>query len=616
MLVMIVALGCDGPSGSDDAGADAARSGDGGSSGATIGPEGGTVTSPDGRLVLTIPPGALDAPTRIGIASTPTDEAEALIGLPIELAYELTPDGQTFAAPVAVELRHPAALRTSPAGVTLGPILAFTISGQPPAVESLVDQSVSHASETTVRGTLTHFSDLVVTSELDEVSGVRLSVEPGSAELCVHEGATFVVRLSTDGAALLTTSRTPELSVRDRGSPVAIDTPSWSPLRVGEMREMSAFFLVACPAPGSHVIRVGLFVEWHVLGLLSPSGSAIDLEIPYTCVDCRSPVAVGVHDTVDATEAVAYAAGTDVFGVGEQAWLLAAGAGTAVHAAADGALRFDFGSATDPRYRVQHVRWEDGTDTLVSNGPDGYAVRPFIAAEGIFGFQLLGALGLNITDVDRLPSAIDPTRARNLLAVDNTSGDVLELTRSGAGVGHAVVLDDADLAVAGVAGRTVSVHPTSDGAGFLGATESDLFFFDGTDIEPLGPLGAGLRLMDCEAGICAVPDFGGGEVVIFLYDGSTPPDPSSATRVSLGGAVTVDVRADGRVVVPSSTTRTVHRLTLDALLAVVEDVACAIAASSPAPFHASAIEGTELALVDHGADARLEVVDFTSCTAP
>jgi len=68
---------------------------------ATVDAAGGSVVSADGRLTLTIPPGALTTATTIGIQPV-TNEVQSGVGL----GYSLTPDGQTFSAPVTLTLTY------------------------------------------------------------------------------------------------------------------------------------------------------------------------------------------------------------------------------------------------------------------------------------------------------------------------------------------------------------------------------------------------------------------------------------------------------------------------------------------------------------------------------
>lgn len=88
----------------DDAGpsvtVEAGQEGGAGVSTATIGPAGGRLVSADERLTLDIPEGAL--PNEVAIRITPVaNPPEGAVGP----AYQLEPDGLTFAVPITVEYR-------------------------------------------------------------------------------------------------------------------------------------------------------------------------------------------------------------------------------------------------------------------------------------------------------------------------------------------------------------------------------------------------------------------------------------------------------------------------------------------------------------------------------
>ena len=68
---------------------------------ATIGAAGGSVSTPDGKIALTIPAGALASNTVIGIQPI-TNTAHGKIGA----AYRLTPDGQTFLHPITLTFTY------------------------------------------------------------------------------------------------------------------------------------------------------------------------------------------------------------------------------------------------------------------------------------------------------------------------------------------------------------------------------------------------------------------------------------------------------------------------------------------------------------------------------
>ena len=68
---------------------------------ATIGAAGGSVSTPDGKITLTIPAGALTANTLISIQPI-SNNAHGRLGA----GYRLTPDGQTFAQPVVLKFSY------------------------------------------------------------------------------------------------------------------------------------------------------------------------------------------------------------------------------------------------------------------------------------------------------------------------------------------------------------------------------------------------------------------------------------------------------------------------------------------------------------------------------
>lgn len=66
-----------------------------------IGPEGGSITSPDGRLTLTVPENALTETVPFSIQPV-TNKFEAGLGL----SYRLEPEGKTFATPLDISVHY------------------------------------------------------------------------------------------------------------------------------------------------------------------------------------------------------------------------------------------------------------------------------------------------------------------------------------------------------------------------------------------------------------------------------------------------------------------------------------------------------------------------------
>ncbi|MFO1217187.1 MAG: hypothetical protein U1E89_02270 [Burkholderiaceae bacterium] len=116
---------------------------------ATIGAAGGTLTSSDERLTVTIPAGALAADTEVGIQPiTPT--APGALGM----AYRLTPEGTKFAQPVTLTFKASA----SEAAATLGS--SWRVATHDAASGHwLADAGVQDAAQRTLSVTTTHFSD-------------------------------------------------------------------------------------------------------------------------------------------------------------------------------------------------------------------------------------------------------------------------------------------------------------------------------------------------------------------------------------------------------------------------------------------------------------------------
>ena len=73
-----------------------------------IGPEGGTIMSPDGRATLVIPPDALSAPTDVAVANAPGGPLDpSLVG---QSAYRITPTTVQFSAPATLMIHYDPAL--------------------------------------------------------------------------------------------------------------------------------------------------------------------------------------------------------------------------------------------------------------------------------------------------------------------------------------------------------------------------------------------------------------------------------------------------------------------------------------------------------------------------
>lgn len=128
-----------------------------------IGPEGGSVTSRDGKLILDIPAGALDEETEISIKEIEPDEvAEEIIDTEqeIESAYELSPDGLEFNLPVSVTTRINDEPVQEDGSISVPLVILFTESDD--IIELVDNQEMSIDTDsniTTVTGEINHFSN-------------------------------------------------------------------------------------------------------------------------------------------------------------------------------------------------------------------------------------------------------------------------------------------------------------------------------------------------------------------------------------------------------------------------------------------------------------------------
>lgn len=142
----------------------------------TIGSGGGSLSSPDSRMTLSIPAGALTATTVIGIQPI-TNNAHGGIGN----GYRLTPDGQTFQQPVSMRFTYTDQDLIGTAVEALG--VAYQSSD---GSWHWVNSPVVDTAARTVTVTTTHLSDYSF------VEGVNL--RPRSATVGVGETVALQIR--------------------------------------------------------------------------------------------------------------------------------------------------------------------------------------------------------------------------------------------------------------------------------------------------------------------------------------------------------------------------------------------------------------------------------------
>ena len=114
----------------------------------SIGPNGGTVTSSDGKVKVVIPSGALSQITGITVAAV-SNQPSGNIGT----AYEFGPDGTTFNQPVTISITYDEA--SLPSGVSESDIKLGTVTNN--QWEVIADSNVNTVANI-VSGTTTHLS--------------------------------------------------------------------------------------------------------------------------------------------------------------------------------------------------------------------------------------------------------------------------------------------------------------------------------------------------------------------------------------------------------------------------------------------------------------------------
>lgn len=146
----------------------------------TIGPEGGTITSPDGKLTIIIPPGALSEDTEITVRRLNDSEiSEEFAQENVDSTYELAPDGLIFNVPVRASVK----LDEDPNQTdgTLSADVSFLFSESGDVIEFLENTELEvdgPGSMTTVSADLTHFTDLVTITS----NGVTATLDMTKAE--------------------------------------------------------------------------------------------------------------------------------------------------------------------------------------------------------------------------------------------------------------------------------------------------------------------------------------------------------------------------------------------------------------------------------------------------
>ncbi|MFT3826588.1 MAG: hypothetical protein QM731_21890 [Chitinophagaceae bacterium] len=144
---------------------------------ASIGTSGGTLTSDDGRLTITIPAGAFSATTTVGIQPLSNNSPMGLGN-----AYRITPEGTTFAKPVTLTFNYDDALL----GKVVEDFLWIT-SQQADGTWVGYRKSDVNTTGNTVSVQATHFSDWSMARFID------LALNPAATVVTVNKSVALVV---------------------------------------------------------------------------------------------------------------------------------------------------------------------------------------------------------------------------------------------------------------------------------------------------------------------------------------------------------------------------------------------------------------------------------------
>ena len=228
----------------------------------TIDAAGGTLTSADGGIDLTIPAGALATPTTVSIQPISNTAPNGLA-----TAYRLTPEGTTFSQPVTITFHLPASQAAALDST-------FVVSQHDDGLWYSQPQQARDATANTVSVPATHFSDWTLSQTL------RLS--PQQARVRTTNATTFtaqvVVLKPDDPADLANPSGDPavavptpvnlnDLSIRDTISNTyrewAVNGIPWGVTAVGfinEQSDLTGIFKapVNVPNPASEAVSLSV----------------------------------------------------------------------------------------------------------------------------------------------------------------------------------------------------------------------------------------------------------------------------------------------------------------------------------------------------------------------
>ncbi|HWP35552.1 MAG TPA: hypothetical protein VNM66_08145 [Thermodesulfobacteriota bacterium] len=226
----------------------------------SIGPDGGTITSTDGRLTLHVPAGALSAPTEISLQPITSTAPHGVAG-----AWRLGPEGQTFAQPVQLVFRYTEA---DLAGRAEGGLGAAFQDAQ--GFWQAVGAVALDASARTLTVSTDHFSDWTLFEWL------RLDPASGTVKINRSIALAVVACVQEPDEASLLTPLLPECRPVGAGDEVVLGTPAANGVAggnaaVGTVRT-EGFGVLTYTAPAQKPQANPVAVSIEVEPLLAPLG--------------------------------------------------------------------------------------------------------------------------------------------------------------------------------------------------------------------------------------------------------------------------------------------------------------------------------------------------------
>lgn len=552
-----------------------------------VGPQGGTVTSRDGGVVLTLPPGALSSATEITIETIDPEDLgdeweEFRAAGRIDAAYEFGPDGLTFATPATITFgAEPVDTDGDTIRVSLTPILTSEDGAVVPA--DTVSVTVDPASGTAItEGTVSHFSAWVHLRSGTDAREVR-------APRVVEVGRDFVVAVDVPEGAKQSGARHRD----ETGAIVEVDykdADDFGPHHILVLR---------CTVEGDHTYDIE--VPYYTDADPSPIDQYdmyLYFRIPLRCVDPPPPEVMAQFRKLElevmtmlegmfilsdaALSLVAPDRGQgspDLRGsrtpAGRAAWaaaeesgcpaLLVAGTGGAAAVdPCDGTVLREFPVVGSQNYEVLML-------------PAPMADRHVVLMTGVgagdcslFDNGDLGMCGLRSgTFPDALPISADDPGAGAIVVRYPPTGSQIEFMRfrpdwesfqwlpisltipalDGAGMIRSAAAGGVPAEEFTAPEQVLAVAAMNEGAG-------KLFHIDLSGEEPqiteVGELeGSDPRRLRCdlESGICAVSDFSGSRITILLWDGSGAPTIAGSTEAGAIAKGPVGIDVHGRRIV-------------------------------------------------------------------